>query len=82
MSEWASSSWSGTSFCIRTRLAYLSFALPRSVSSYVLGALLSKFYLGEEIKPARWIGTAVIIAGVLLVAIFGQSGGGGQDKKS
>ena len=63
-------------------LTDLSFALPRSVSSYVLGALLSKFYLGEEVKPARWINTAVIIVGVLIVAIFGQSGGGGQDKKS
>ena len=56
-------------------LTDLSFALPLSASSYLIGALLSKFYVGEEVKPARWIGTAVIIAGVLVVALFGQSSG-------
>ena len=54
----------------------LSFALPLSAASYLLGLGFSKWYLGEEIKPARWIGTLVIMAGVLIVAFLGQSGGG------
>ncbi len=62
-------------------LTELSFALPLSASSYLIGALLSKYYVGEDVKPARWIGTAVIIAGVLIVAIFGQSSGGGEKGK-
>ncbi len=58
-------------------LTDLSFALPLSAASYLLGALLSKFYLHEDIKPARWIGTAIIIAGVIVVAV----GGSGGDKQ-
>jgi drug/metabolite transporter (DMT)-like permease len=55
--------------------ADLSFALPLSASSYLLGLGFSKWYLGEEIKPARLIGTLVIIVGVLIVGVLGQSGG-------
>lgn len=55
-------------------LTELSFALPLSASSYLLGALLSKFYLHEDIKPARWIGTLIIIGGVMVVAIGGSGG--------
>ena len=55
-------------------LTELSFALPLSASSYLLGALLSKFYLHEDIKPARWIGTLIIIAGVMVVAVGGSGG--------
>lgn len=54
----------------------LSFALPLSAGSYLLGLAFSKWYLGEEIKPARLIGTLVIMAGVLIVAFLGQSDGG------
>lgn len=61
--------------------ADLSFAVPLSAASYLLGALASKFYLHEEVKPARWIGTAVITAGVLIVAIWGQSSGGSSSQK-
>ena len=57
----------------------LSYALPLSSSSYLMGALLSRFYLHEDVKPARWIGTPIIIAGVLVVALFGS--GGGPSKK-
>lgn len=55
-------------------LTELSFALPLSASSYLLGALLSKFYLHEEVKPARWIGTTIIIVGVMVVAAGGSGG--------
>lgn len=52
-------------------LAELSLVVPLSATSYLLGALSARFYLHEEIKPARWIGTLVIIAGVLIVAWSG-----------
>ena len=55
-------------------LTELSFALPLSASSYLLGALLSKYYLHEEVKPARWIGTTIIIVGVMVVAAGGSGG--------
>ena len=63
-------------------LTDLSFALPLSASSYLIGALLSKFYVGENVTPARWIGTGVIVVGVLIVAIFGQSKEGSDGKNS
>lgn len=57
-------------------MAELSFAVPLSAASYLIGVLLAKWYLHEEIKPARWIGVAVIVAGVLIVGIWGSSSGG------
>lgn len=52
-------------------LADLSLAVPLSASSYLIGTLLAKYYLHEEVKPARWIGTGIIIVGVLVIATFG-----------
>ena len=62
-------------------LTELSFALPLSASSYLLGVVLSKVYLREDIKPARLIGTLIIIAGVLVVGIAGAGGGGANGDK-
>ena len=59
-------------------MAELSFAVPLSAASYLLGTLLAKFYVHEDVKPARWIGTLVIVAGVLIVAIWGSGGNSGQ----
>jgi drug/metabolite transporter (DMT)-like permease len=55
-------------------LADLSLALPLSAASYLIGAFLSKYYLHEDVKPGRWIGTLIIIAGVMVVAFTGFSG--------
>lgn len=65
-------------------LTDLSLALPLSAGSYGLGLLFSKYYLDEEIKLPRLIGTLVIIAGVLVVGIAGakDGGGSGSDKKN
>lgn len=62
-------------------LAELSVVLPLSASSYLVGIFLSKYYLGEEIKPARWIGTFVIMAGVLVIAWSGFADKSASDKK-
>lgn len=52
-------------------LAELSLVLPLSASSYLIGIFLSKYYLKEDIPVSRWIGTVVIIAGVLIIAWSG-----------
>lgn len=47
--------------------ADLSVALPLTALSYVFGALLAKYYLGETICASRWLGTLLICVGVVLV---------------
>jgi len=48
--------------------ADLSLVMPLTAASYPLGALLSRFFLHEEVDLSRWLGTAVIAAGVAVVA--------------
>jgi drug/metabolite transporter (DMT)-like permease len=47
--------------------ADLSYVLLITSIGYVLVAVLSWWWLGETIRPARWLGTLVITAGVALV---------------
>jgi drug/metabolite transporter (DMT)-like permease len=47
--------------------ADLSVALPLTALSYVFGALLAKYYLGEHLCAGRWLGTLLICLGVVLV---------------
>ena len=47
--------------CVYTlSMAELSLVVPLSAASYLLGVLLAKYYLHQEVKPARWAGTLVI----------------------
>ena len=55
------------------KLADLSFVLPITALSYLLGALLAKYFLHEDVSPAKWIGTLVITLGVFIVG-FGSDG--------
>ena len=48
--------------------ADLTYVLPVTASAYILTALLGKFFLGEKISFARWIGIALISAGVMFVS--------------
>ena len=48
--------------------ADLTFVLPTTSIGNVLIALLSRFWLGEQITPARWLGILLITAGVGFVA--------------
>ncbi|MFH0809433.1 MAG: EamA family transporter [Pseudomonadota bacterium] len=47
--------------------AEFSVALPMTALSYVFGAFLAKYYLGEHLCTTRWLGTALICLGVVLV---------------
>jgi uncharacterized membrane protein len=49
--------------------ADLSYVLPVTALGYVLTALLSRLFLAEQITPARWGGTLLITAGVILVGL-------------
>lgn len=51
------------------KLADLSFVLPLTALSYLLGALLAKYFLHEDVSPAKWIGTLVITLGVVIVGL-------------
>ncbi len=57
-----------------TRMALLSWAdlsyvLPVTAFGYVASALMGHFFLGELITPGRWLGTLLIIAGIILVGL-------------
>lgn len=47
----------------------VSFVVPLTALSYVVGAFGGKFLLGERIEPRRWIGVVLVCLGVLLVCV-------------
>ena len=48
--------------------ADLSFVQPLTALSFVFGVLIARWWLGETVSWWRWVGVAVIIAGVTLVS--------------
>jgi uncharacterized membrane protein len=52
--------------------ADLSLVLPLTAASYPLTSLLAQIYLDERVGPTRWLGTALITAGVVVVG-FGDA---------
>jgi drug/metabolite transporter (DMT)-like permease len=46
----------------------ISFVIPASALSYVVGTLGAKYILHEDVSPARWAGVVLVCAGVALVA--------------
>lgn len=61
-------------YMMALKLAPLSFVLPLTAVSFLLGGLLAKFYLHEEVGPLKWLGYLVIMVGVVLVGL-GEAGG-------
>jgi multidrug transporter EmrE-like cation transporter len=47
----------------------ISFVIPASALSYVVGTFGAKYFLGEEVSAARWIGVVMVCVGVALVAL-------------
>jgi len=47
----------------------ISFVIPASALSYVVGTFGAKHILGEEVSVARWAGVVLVCAGVALVAL-------------
>jgi hypothetical protein len=46
----------------------VSFVIPASALSYVVGTFGAKYILGEEVSVARWTGVVLVCLGVALVA--------------
>ena len=49
--------------------ADLSYVLPVTSIGYVLNAILGKYIFGEAISWQRWLGTAAIVVGIVLVGL-------------
>ena len=47
----------------------VSFVIPMTALSYVVGAMGGAVFLGERVGRARWIGVVVVCAGVALVFV-------------
>ena len=47
----------------------ISFVIPASALSYVVGTFGAKYILREEVSAARWTGVVLVCAGVALVAL-------------
>jgi drug/metabolite transporter (DMT)-like permease len=47
----------------------ISFVIPASALSYVVGTLGAKYILREEVGTARWVGVVLVCLGVALVAL-------------
>jgi drug/metabolite transporter (DMT)-like permease len=45
----------------------VSFVIPVTALSYVLGALGGAFFLGEQVNSQRWLGVLLVCTGVALV---------------
>lgn len=49
--------------------ADLSYVLPITALGYVLNAVFGRLFLGEQVTSARWAGTLLIVAGIILVGL-------------
>jgi len=54
--------------------ADLTYVLPATSFGYVLNAFLGHYFLGEHISAGRWIGTALIVGGMVLVGLGSPHG--------
>lgn len=67
--------WLGIASAFTSFVAYMlvltwadySYIQPAASISYVVVATLSHFFLGEAVPPLRWLGIALICAGVFVV---------------
>ena len=53
--------------------ADLTLVLPIAALSYVLNAVLAKPLLGETVSLRRWVGTVIIVIGVVTVIMTGKA---------
>ncbi|MEC4817115.1 MAG: EamA family transporter [Scytonema sp. PMC 1069.18] len=51
-----------------------SVVVPLRASSYIITALLAKYFLQEQLNPTRWAGILIVMFGVIMIGI--------SDKKS
>lgn len=47
----------------------VSFVVPVTALSYLIGAFGGKFFLGEQLTRQRWLGVLLVVVGVTLVIL-------------
>ncbi len=47
----------------------VSFVVPLTALSYVVGALMAKIFLKEDVDLIRWMGVLLVVVGVVLVYV-------------
>jgi drug/metabolite transporter (DMT)-like permease len=52
--------------------ADLSYAMPITSLSFLFAAIFARVFLGEQVSWYRWAGTALIVAGIMLVVLEGR----------
>ena len=53
--------------------ADISFVMPFTALSYLFVAIMASYWLHEEVTPARWIGTLLIVVGVVIIGLGERS---------
>jgi drug/metabolite transporter (DMT)-like permease len=51
--------------------ADLSLVLPVTALGYILNVFTGSYFLDEQVSPARWLGSVLIVLGVFLVSLSG-----------
>lgn len=79
LSPWVAGGIGLLIFWTLTRMALLSwadlsFVLPVTAVGYPLSAFAGYLFLNEQITPQRWVGTALIVAGAVLVGLTAPAG--------
>jgi uncharacterized membrane protein len=59
------------SFLSALSWADLSYVLPATAPGYILNVFFGGWFLDEPVSEARWIGSALIFLGVMLVSLSG-----------
>ena len=65
----ATNAFSFVAFLALLSVANLSFSVPATALSYILKTLLAEFYLHEKVDKRRWMGVALVSAGIVLIAL-------------
>lgn len=53
--------------------ADISYVMPFTALSYLFVAIMASYWLNEDVTPARWIGTVLIVIGVIIIGFGEQS---------
>ncbi|MSP59221.1 MAG: hypothetical protein EXR72_02585 [Myxococcales bacterium] len=61
-----------TVYSVTLSWADLSFTQPLTALTFVFGTLIARLFLQEDVSPWRWVGTAVIVIGIVLVSMDGN----------
>ena len=49
--------------------APVSLVVPATAATYVASTLGAKWFLGERVSAVRWLGTLIVLSGVVLISI-------------